>query len=132
MLRLLPEPWVTITSYTGYHLASLTDNGSSVINSLNGNTYTITNVTADHNLVATFAPGISVNASVTGGNGSINPASAYITYGNNATLTITTTGYHLVSLSDNGSNVIGSVSGNTYTIINVTSPHNVAATFAII
>jgi len=122
---------VTITPTIGYHLATLTDNGSNVIGSVNGNTYTVSNVTANHNVVATFALGITVNASVSGGNGTITPASANIIYGNNATLTITTNpGYYLASLTDNGSNIVGRVSSNIYTITNVTAAHNVVATFA--
>jgi hypothetical protein len=73
-----------------------------------------------------------VSASVTGGNGSITPASASITHGSNATVTITpNSGYHLATLTDNGVNVTSSVTHlNTYTITNVTAAHNIVATFA--
>ena len=113
-------------------MATLTDNGSSVIGNVSGNTYTITDVTAAHNVVATFAINPTVNTSVTSGNGSITPTSASIAYGGSSTLTITpTTGYFLSTLTDNGVNVTSSVTHlNTYTITNVAVAHNIVATFA--
>lgn len=45
----------TITPNTGYHLATLTDNGVDVISQVSNNTYTISNVINNHSLNATFA-----------------------------------------------------------------------------
>lgn len=72
-----------------------------------------------------------VTASVSGGNGSITPGSATVTYGASAMLTILpSTGFHLAALTDNGLNVMGSVSGTTYTISNIKAGHTVVAVFA--
>ena len=46
---------VTITPEDNYQLASVTDNGESVTNN---NTYTLSNVTADHTITVTFKPAI--------------------------------------------------------------------------
>jgi hypothetical protein len=122
----------TITPDAHYHLASLTDNGGSVIGAVSGNTYTISNVTAGHTVNGTFAlDTYSVTTTVTGGNGSISCASP-VSYGGSSTCTITpSTGYHLATLTDNGTSVIGSVSGNTYIAPNVTASRTINASFAI-
>ena len=46
---------LTITANAGYHLSSLTDNGVDVTASVIKGTYTITDVTANHTIVATFS-----------------------------------------------------------------------------
>ncbi len=122
----------TITPATGYSLATLTDNTVNVIGSVSGSTYTITNVTAAHAVAGTFAINTyAITTSITGGNGTLT-CTTPVNYGGSSTCTITpATGYHLATLTDNTVNVIGSVSGSTYTITNVTAAHAVAGTFAI-
>lgn len=44
----------TITPDSGYHLASLTDNTVNKLSSVKNNSYTITNVTADHSISGSF------------------------------------------------------------------------------
>jgi hypothetical protein len=46
---------LTITPNTEYHLSLLTDNGVDVTASVVNGTYTITDVTANHTIVATFS-----------------------------------------------------------------------------
>ncbi len=125
---------LTITPNTGYYLTSLTDNGINVTSSVNSGSYTITDVTAAHTLIATFSViNYTINASVNGGNGSISPMSTSISYGSPVTFTITpNTGYTLTALTDNGTDVTSSVNGGSYTIADVTTAHTLIATFAVI
>jgi subtilase family serine protease len=124
---------LTIVPVVGYHLFTLTDNGADVTASVVNSTYTITNITTAHTIVATFAINTySVNASVSTGNGSITPTGTEINYGSNVVLTITpAAGYHLMTLTDNSVDVTSSVSGANYTITDVTGPHTVVAAFVI-
>ena len=64
----------------------------------------------------------------TGGTVVCSPAS--VAQGGSSVCTITPTAdYALSTLTDNAANVLGSVSGSTYTLTNVTVDHTVAATF---
>ncbi|MGD0585352.1 MAG: protease pro-enzyme activation domain-containing protein [Oryzomonas sp.] len=123
---------LAISPATGYHLSVLTDNGNNVTSNVTGGSYTISNVTAAHTVVATFAvTTFSITASVSSGNGTISPASSTVNYGGNITLTVTpSTGYHLATLTDNGSDVTSSVSSNSYTIANVSANHAIVAAFS--
>jgi len=125
---------VTISPATGYHLATLTDNANDVFSQVSNNQYTISNVTANHSIVGTFAINTySVTASVTGGNGTITPASQTVDFNTSATVTSSpATGYHLATLTDNANDVFSQVSNNQYTISNVTANHTIVGTFAII
>ena len=67
-----------------------------------------------------------------GANGTIIPPTQTVNYGNNASVTITPdANYHIVSVTDNGTDVTSSVAGGIYTITNVTENHDVVTTFAI-
>ncbi|HBA88156.1 MAG TPA: hypothetical protein DCZ75_09285, partial [Geobacter sp.] len=122
---------LTVTPAANYHLATLTDNGADVTAKVSGGLYTVTGVTADHNVVATFAIDTkTVTASVNGGNGSITPLAGTVNYGGSATLTVApAAGYHLESLTDNGADVTAGVANGTYTIAGVRENHTVVATF---
>jgi hypothetical protein len=120
---------------TGYHLFSLTDNGVDVTASVNNGTYAITNVTANHTVVATFAINTySINSSVSNGSGSITPTNAFIAYGSPVTFTISPSdGFTLAGLIDNGIAVTAVPAGNgnyTYTIASITEGHSIEAAFA--
>jgi subtilase family serine protease len=123
---------LTIAPATGYYLSVLTDNGNNVTSSVTGGSYTISNVTAAHTVVATFAvTTFSITASVNSGNGTISPSSSTVNYGGSITLTVTpSAGFYLATLTDNGINVTSSVSNNSYTITNVSANHAIAATFS--
>ncbi len=70
-----------------------------------------------------------VTASVSGGNGSVNPASQTVDYGSNASVDlIPDTGYHVASITDNGTPV---AIADPYVINNVTADHTVVVTYAI-
>src|SRR4030042_1970378 len=84
-----------------YHIASISDNG---VGQPIADPYVINNVTEAHNVVVTYAiDTFTVNASVSGGNGSVNPASQVIDYGSPASIDlIPDLGYHIASIADNG------------------------------
>ncbi len=124
---------VNITPNGGYHTASVTDNGTPVTPTPT-TSYTIDSVTENHTVVVTFVvnlPFYDVNASVSGGNGSVNPASQQVEQGSPATVTITPNGgYHTASVTDNGAPVTPTPT-TSYVINNVTAAHTVVVVFAI-
>ena len=86
-------------------------------------------------LTATFTGASYTVTSSAGANGSVSPASATICSGSSFSLTITpSSGYHLSSLTDNGTDVTQAASWNgsyyTYVISSVTSNNTVQAAFA--
>jgi len=119
----------TITPDSGYHVADVLVDGSSV-GAVSARTFT--NVTANHTISATFAVNTVTNYTITssaGANGSISPLGAVnVPSGNNQTFTITAnSGYHISDVLVDGSSV-GAVSTRTFT--NVTANHTISATFA--
>jgi YVTN family beta-propeller protein len=120
-----------IAATAGYHLQGLTDNAADVTGSVVDHAYTIANVSSNHGMVAVFAiNAYTIATSVPGDHGTISCASP-ANHGTNAVCTITPeAGYLLKSLTDNGTDVVGSVSVNTYTIVNVTVDHTVEGAFA--
>ena len=123
----------TITPNAGYHLATLTDNGTNIITSVSGGSYTITGVTTDHTIIATFAVNTrTVTTSIASGKGSITPQSSTVNEGGSTTLTIAPgTGYHLAGVTDNGVDVTPQASAGSYTIGAISTDHLVTATFAV-
>jgi uncharacterized repeat protein (TIGR02543 family) len=125
----------TITPNTGYHIADVKVDGTSVLSNVVDNhdgtfSYTFTNVTANHTIDATFAINTFTITASAGPNGSISPSgSVSVNYGENKTFTITpNTGYHISDVKvDNVSQ--GAVF--SYTFTNVTANHTIDATFAI-
>jgi hypothetical protein len=115
----------TITPNTGYALATLTVDGSTVTSAT---TYTFTNVTATHTIAATFTLlSFNVTAS-TGANGTVTPSGVTaVNYGANQTYTITpNSGYSVATLTVDGVSI---AAATTYTFTNVTATHTIAATF---
>lgn len=116
----------TITPSTGYHLADLKADGTSV-----GavSTYTFSNVAADHTLNATFAiNNYSITASA-GTGGGISPSGATtVGCGGNQTYTITpTAGYSIAGVTVDG---VSARVISTYTFTNITANHTISASFA--
>ncbi len=73
--------------------------------------------------------GYAITSSVSGGNGTI-VCTSPVAAGASSTCTITpNAGYALATLTDNGTDVLSSVSGGTYVISNVQSAHAVSGTF---
>ncbi|HOP46104.1 MAG TPA: YncE family protein [Desulfobacteraceae bacterium] len=119
---------VTITPDNGYHIASITDNSTP---QAVANPYVINNITANHNVVVTFAINTyDVNASVYfTGHGSVAPESQTVNYGADATIDIIPdAGYYISYITDNGATV---AIADPYVISGVSADHNIVVTFAI-
>jgi uncharacterized repeat protein (TIGR02543 family) len=119
---------VTAIADTGYHFVKWSDDSTA-------NPRTDTNVTANVDVTAAFAINTyTVSASAPGGHGTITPVLvSNINHGSpSGDFTISpATGYHLVSLTDNGADVFGSVVNGKYSIASVTQDHTLVATFAV-
>ena len=118
---------ISITPATGYHIASITDNGAL---QATVNPYVISAVTGSHNVVVIFAiDTFMVSASVAGGQGTVDPATQTVNYGDSASINImATAGYHIASITDNG---LPRAIVNPYVVSNVTGIHDVVVSFAI-
>ncbi len=117
----------TITPATGYHIADVTVDGSSIGAVAS---HTFTSVSANHTIAATFAINTYTITASAGANGSISPSGGVVVnYGSDTTFTITpATGYHVADVTVDGSS-IGAVTTHTFT--SVSANHTIAATFAI-
>jgi hypothetical protein len=124
---------LTMTPSTGYGLASLTDNGANVTSAVSNGSYTITDITANHTVVATFANTFTITAQESG-SGTIADSSGSVSYGGSVTFTMTpAAGYSLTSLTDNGVPVPpaqGPSGTFTYTVTDATANQTVDATFS--
>ena len=120
------EQAFTITPTTGYHVADVLVDGSSVgaVTS-----YTFTNVTAAHTISATFAINTYTITPSAGANGSISPnAPQTLDHGAAQTFTITpATGYYVADVLVDGVSV-GPVT--SYTFPSVSANHTISVTFA--
>jgi hypothetical protein len=116
-----------ITPRDGYHIADVLVDGLSVGPVAS---YTFTNVTSDHNIQALFAINTYTLRATADQNGTIVPSGDVVaTHGSDTTFTITPCdGYHVADVLADGLSV-GPVP--TYTFTNVTSEHNIQASFAI-
>jgi len=116
-----------ITPNTNYHVVDVLVDNISV-----GpvTTYSFSNVTADHTIVAAFALNTSGVTSSAGSGGTISPlGNVPIIFGNSQTFTITpNVNYHVADVLVDAVSV-GPITN--YTFSNVTTGHTIAATFAI-
>ncbi|HEX8974735.1 MAG TPA: fibronectin type III domain-containing protein [Patescibacteria group bacterium] len=115
----------TVTPSIGYHITSVTDNGTPM-----AAPYALSNITSSHMVVANFAIdtfSLTINA---GPGGTIQPLGVTIlTYGVNATYTaVPDPGFHIVDVTVDG---ISQGPIMTYTFISPTASHTIGATFAI-
>jgi len=117
----------TITPNTGYHIADVLVDGASVGAVA---TYTLSNVTANHTISASFAINTYTITATAGANGSITPSGTVtVNYGANQTFTFTAnTGYQVSSVLVDGVSV-GAV--NSYTFSNVTENHTISVSFIL-
>ena len=117
----------TITPASGYQVAAITVDGTSVSAV---SSYRFANVEANHTISAAFSPIPTYTISATyQGSGSISPAGAVsVNSGSSAQFAITAnTGYQISNVVVDGQSV-GAVS--SYTFTNVTANHSILASFA--
>jgi hypothetical protein len=109
----------------GYRTQSITDNGAPKPVT---DPYYINNVDGDHNVVVTFTPDtFTVDASVSGGNGTVAPPTQTVALGGTASITITPDGsYQTATITDNG---VSMPISSPYVINNVAEDHDVVVTF---
>jgi hypothetical protein len=118
----------TITPNAGYHVASLTVDGTPVTPVIPGGmSHTFTNVTTNHTIAATFAINTYTLTYAAGANGTITGTSPQtVNYGGSGTAVtaVPNAGYHFVNWSD-------ASTANPRTDVGVTGNISVTATFAI-
>jgi hypothetical protein len=119
-----------IAASTGYHISDITlDNLSQGVSS----SYTLSNITQPHTIVANFAIN-TYNLNVTQTpNGQISPGASTINYGDAPTFTITPNeGYYITNITANGKSIpVNSTSGQTYQFGPVKADGSLTASFAI-
>ncbi|MEO5915965.1 MAG: hypothetical protein ABIS50_17150 [Luteolibacter sp.] len=114
----------TITANTGYHIADVLVDGSSVGAVA---TYTFSNVAASHTIAASFAVNTYAITATAGANGTISPNGQAVNYGDSPTFTITpASGYYIADVKVDGVN-LGAI--ETYTFDAVTATHTITASF---
>ncbi len=115
----------TITPNTGYSIASLTVDGSSVTIAAS---YTFSNINTNHTITATFTVSALTITVTQNSKGVISPGTTNVNYGASQTFTITpNVGYSITSLIVDGSTI---QADSTYTFSNITTAHFISATFA--
>lgn len=123
----------TITPATGYDIDHVTINGVNADAKLSGNTLTISNVTENITVGATFKKHAYTISKAATENGTITLAATSVLYQENTTATITpAAGYMVGHVFLNGVNADALLSGNTLTINNVSADTEVSATFRIL
>jgi len=114
-----------ITPDTGYHIVDVSVNGTSA-GALES--YTISNITADTTIIASFAINTYAITTGAGANGAITCTPNPVNHSSSATCSITPgSGYHTVNVIVDGK-TMGAVT--TYAFSNVTAAHAIEATFA--
>ncbi|MBS4027701.1 MAG: SBBP repeat-containing protein [Ignavibacteriales bacterium] len=117
----------TITPNTGYHIDSVIVDGSYIGTQ---SSFTFTNVTANHSIVAKFSINTFVITAIEGTNGTITPSgNIIVNYGANQQFTISANAnYHIDSVIVDSA-YVGTQS--SYTFTNVTANHSISTKFAI-
>lgn len=117
---------ITVSINEGYEISSFIVDGKDA--EIKNNTYTFTNVNADHSVVVKFRKktfSVNMNAE---GNGKITGVKS-VEYGSSSVYTfVPDYGYELTDVTVDGEHVSLS-EGNTYTLTNVREPHDISATF---
>jgi len=116
----------SITPDTGYHIASVTADGSSVGAAAN---YAFNNVTAPHSITAAFTPDTFTITPTFGSNGSVVCTPTTVNYNGTSTCVISPIlGYHVATVAVDGSTITSAL---THDFSNVVANHAIDAQFAI-
>ncbi|MEK7263051.1 MAG: Ig-like domain repeat protein, partial [Bacteroidota bacterium] len=116
----------TITPNVNFVIDSIIDNS---INVSNISPYTLSNITANHTIVAKFDSSTHPIIVIQGANGTIAPGTTSVAHGANQTFTITpSTGYNIDSVFVDGVNA-GAVA--SYTFTNVNAFHTIRGVYKI-
>jgi hypothetical protein len=136
---------IRVTPLVGYRVLSLTDNGNpvSTLGAAGGfgvRTFKLVNVTAKHDIEATFLKTYTLTSSVTG-DGLISPIGAIEVDSNSSrTYTLTSnspgTGVWVSAFTDNAADQVAALTGDrmtasSYALTAINANHTIAATFAI-
>ena len=121
---------VTVTPEEGYTVDSVqTADGTPLTLNADG-TYTLANVTEDQTITVTFQQQTYTVTVTAGAGGTASVSSNEVEHGGSVTVTVTPDGGYIVDkVDDNGTDVTGQVTNNTYTLANVTADHDITVTF---
>jgi hypothetical protein len=124
------SPVFTVTPNTGYYVASVVVDGSTVASNIALGakySYTFSNLAANHTVSATFATRSYNIVASAGTGGSITPTNTWMLYNSSQTITITPdSGKKIASVLVDGISV-GAVS--SYTFSSISADHTLQATF---
>ena len=122
----------TFAPATGYHLTDVLMNGTSVMEDVENNAYTVSTVTGTTLLLQPMQLIPSRLLVSQGDHGTISPATTTVNYGGSQEFTFApATGYHLTDVLMNGTSVMEDVENDAYTVSTVTGTTTLTATYAI-
>jgi hypothetical protein len=120
----------TVTPSTGYYVASVLVDGTSVASNVAGGaaySYAFSSVSAAHTISASFAMRSYNIVATAGANGSVTPANTWVAYQGSQAMTFTpASGYAVTDVKVDGTSV-GAVS--SYTFSNLAADHTLSVTF---
>ena len=121
---------IKVTPDEGYTVDSVqTADGTPLTLNADG-TYTLANVTEDQTITVTFQKQTYTVTVTAGAGGTASVSSNEVEHGGSVTVTVTPDGGYIVDkVDDNGTDVTGQVTNNTYTLANVTADHDITVTF---
>lgn len=122
----------TVTPSEGYEIESITLNGIDVTGRFSNGSYTLSGVTANQDLHATFKPMVYAVHIVCGSNGTVTTNSETVEYGQPVTFTIIPDeGYMISEVFYNGNDVTNKVKNGKYTVTQVKGGVNLSVSFKI-
>ena len=121
---------LTVTPEEGYTVDSVQTADGTLLTPNADGTYTLDNVTEDQTITVTFQKQTYTVTVTAGTGGTASVSSKEVGHGGSVTVTVTPDGGYIVDkVDDNGTDVTGQVTNNTYTLTNVTASHNITVTF---